>query len=169
MPGGWRGWWDILGGLVPASGAVFAVARTPTSSTCFVVSGDSLPRPRRRRREQRLGGWWRDQLAANQAFTVMRCGAIQQAHLFVAGSDSKTLPPRGPRTYRAAGEAGGPHRRDPTGRRVTPVSRAPNKLDAFISARRSLRLRGRWREQRPLGRMMADRRSRGRYRAPVQW
>jgi hypothetical protein len=40
VPGGWRGWWDILGGQTPAGGIVTAVSRAPHKLDVFVVSGD---------------------------------------------------------------------------------------------------------------------------------
>jgi hypothetical protein len=38
----WRGWWDILGGSIPAGGTVTAVSRAPHKLDAFVVSGDGF-------------------------------------------------------------------------------------------------------------------------------
>jgi hypothetical protein len=42
VPGGWRGWWDILGGSVPSGGIVTAVSRHPNKLDVFCVSGDGF-------------------------------------------------------------------------------------------------------------------------------
>jgi CubicO group peptidase (beta-lactamase class C family) len=138
VPGGWRGWWDILGGLVPAGGAVTAVARTPNKLDVFVVSGDAFVYTAAWEggvNNNAWAGWWRiGSLQAKPGSVVTAVSRdANKLDLFVAGSDGKT--------YTAAWDANiaGGWRGWWTiltgaiqaGGVITAVSRAPNKLDAF--------------------------------------
>lgn len=138
VPGGWRGWWDILGGLVPAGGTVTAVARTPNKLDVFVVSGDGFVYTAAWEggvNNSAWAGWWR--IGSLQAKPGSAVTAVSRdpnkLDLFVAGSDGKTYT-----AAWAANVAGGwrgwwtilTGAIQPGGV-ITEVSRAPNKLDAF--------------------------------------
>lgn len=138
VPGGWRGWWDILGGAVPAGGSVTAVARTPNKLDVFVVSGDGFIYTAAWEGDVNNGawsGWWRiGSLQANPGNVVTAVSRdANKLDVFVAGSDGKT--------YTAAWDANIPGGwrgwwsiltgAIQPGGVITAVSRAANKLDAF--------------------------------------
>ena len=138
VPGGWRGWWDILGGLVPAGGAVTAVAGRSNKLDVFVVSGDGFVYTAAWEggvNDNAWAGWWQiGSLKAKPGSVVTAVSRDpNKLDLFVAGSDGKT--------YTAAWAASVPGgwrgwwtiltgAIQPRGV-ITAVSRAPNKLDAF--------------------------------------